>query len=137
MTLTRGGGTRTLLPQKGTPAVSTVDDEWFNVFVAGNPAPQGSTVARPIYKGRGAQRVFTGAVAQTESSKRTGPWRESVRVACLDDTGQPLRRFAAGTSVVAQLVFVMPRVSGLPKTRAVHHTKKPDIDKLTRAVFDA
>ncbi len=114
-----------------------MDDDWFNVFVAGKPAPQGSKHPRAIYKGKGAQREFTGKVAVEESSKQVGPWRESVRSACLDDTGRPLRRFNEGIAVVAQLLFVMPRVTSMPKTRAIHHIKKPDIDKLTRAIFDA
>jgi len=52
------------------------------ITVHGQPATQGSKHARPIYKGRGADKVFTGKVAQVESSKeKHTTWREAVKSA--------------------------------------------------------
>lgn len=49
------------------------------VHVLGTPAPQGSKVGRPIYRGRGTAKVFTGKVAQVESSALLPTWREAVK----------------------------------------------------------
>lgn len=109
------------------------------VFVPGKPAPQGSKMARPIYKGRGDAKEFTGKVAQVESSKPgLEAWRADVRAAFLTDGGQPRVRFEQGAPVSVRLTFVMPRPSGMPKRKPTPpHTKRPDGDKLLRAVFDA
>jgi endodeoxyribonuclease RusA len=55
----------------------------LTITVYGIPAPQGSKHGRPIYKGRGQGREFTGKVAQVESSKKVKPWREAVKWAAL------------------------------------------------------
>jgi crossover junction endodeoxyribonuclease RusA len=39
--------------------------------------------------------------------------------------------------VAVELEFVMPRPSATPKRRTPPAVKKPDVDKLIRAVFDA
>lgn len=110
--------------------------EPLTVFVPGLPAPQGSKRARPIYRGRGEAREFTGKVAQTESSKNVKPWRSDIRDRLTDDYGQPVARFDGPVAV--ELAFVVKRPIGTPKTRATPPaTKKPDLDKLVRAVFDA
>jgi crossover junction endodeoxyribonuclease RusA len=108
------------------------------IFVPGRPAPQGSKMARPIYKGRGAAKQFTGKVAQVESSKPgLETWRADVRAAFLY-CGNPIVRFADGQPVSVRLTFVMPRPSGMPKRKPTPpHTKRPDVDKLLRAVLDA
>jgi crossover junction endodeoxyribonuclease RusA len=96
----------------------------LTVFVSGKPAPQGSK-----------RHVGNGVLV--ESSKAVKPWRQDVREGCLVD-GQPRVHFPQGVGVVVTLTFVMPRPSGLPKTKPTPaHTKRPDVDKLTRAVFDA
>lgn len=107
------------------------------VFVPGHPAPQGSKHGRPIYRGRGAAREFTGKVAQVESSKAVKPWREDVRAALLDETGQPCHRFADEDPLTIRLEFVMPRPVSTPKRRTPPAIRKPDIDKLARACLDA
>lgn len=108
------------------------------VFVPGKPAPQGSKMARPIYKGRGEAKEFTGKVAQVESSKPgLEAWRADVRAAFVVD-GQPRIRFAKGEPVSMRLTFVMPRPVGMSKRKPTPpHTKRPDVDKLLRAVLDA
>lgn len=108
------------------------------VYVPGRPAPQGSKMARPIYKGRGDAKEFTGKVAQVESSKPgLEAWRADIRAAFTVE-GQPRLRFAAGEPVSVRLTFVMPRPVSMPKRLATPpHTKRPDVDKLLRAVMDA
>lgn len=94
----------------------------LSVFVAGHPAPQGS-------------KRHVGGGVMVESSKRVTPWRSDVRSALLDERGQPKAYF--DDAVAVHLTFVMPRPVSAPKRRTPPAVKKPDLDKLTRAVFDA
>lgn len=94
----------------------------LSVFIPGNPAPQGSK----RHVGRGVM---------VESSKAVKPWRSDIRSACLDGDGQPLAYFDGPVTV--RLDFVMRRPSSTPKKRTPPAIKKPDIDKLARAVLDA
>lgn len=94
----------------------------FAIFIPGNPAPQGS-------------KRHLGNGVMVESSKRVKPWRSDIRSALLDDGGQPRARFAGPVRV--DLEFVLPRPKGAPKKRTPAADKRPDIDKLLRAVFDA
>lgn len=99
----------------------------LRVFVAGHPAPQGSkNILQP--PGRRASLV--------ESSKRVKPWREDVRAALLDEHGQPWRQFG-DAAVAVRLEFVMPRPTSTPKRRTPPAIRKPDVDKLARALLDA
>lgn len=100
-------------------------DAALRVFVAGRPAPQGSK----RYLGqRGGKAVAV------ESSKALPAWRADVRDAVekLVDGRPP----TTGPVLVA-LVFVMPRPASTPKSRTPPAVKRPDLDKLTRAVLDA
>lgn len=99
----------------------------LSVFVAGKPAPQGSK--------RGIQHKTTGKVVLIESSKAVKPWREDVRAALLDEHGQPHVRIEG--AVVVHLAFVMPRPVSTPKRSTPPAMRKPDLDKLIRAVLDA
>jgi Holliday junction resolvase RusA-like endonuclease len=97
----------------------------FVLFVEGRPAPQGSK--DPLPNGH-----------MKESSKWLPKWRETIRQACLGDDNQPRAHYPQGVAVACYLVFVMPRVQRLPKTGPPpEHTGTPDVDKLTRAVYDA
>lgn len=108
----------------------------FQVTVRGRPAPQGSKNARPIYKGRGAARAFTGKVAQVEVSPRVKDWRADVKDAAekvIAETGhQP---FAGPVRV--QMVFTVPKPQSAPKRRRTWPCKMPDLSKLCRAAEDA
>jgi crossover junction endodeoxyribonuclease RusA len=53
----------------------------------------------------------------------------------LDETGAPLERFDGPVRV--HLQFVMPRPKSTPKRSTPPAVKKPDLDKLQRAMFDA
>lgn len=94
----------------------------IDIFIPGKPAPQGSK--RHVGHGR-----------MVESSKAVGPWRESIRWALASAP-----RFPEGTPVRADLLFIMPRPGSTPrrgprsKPPAI---RKPDLDKLVRAVLDA
>ena len=93
----------------------------------GVPAPKGSTKA--FYRPGMRFPVVT------EDCKRTRPWAAIVKDAArqaLNGDGIP---FAAGP-VLVSIRFHMPRPKSLPK-RITMHTKKPDLDKLVRAVKDA
>ena len=89
--------------------------------VPGQPSPQGSK--RHVGNGR-----------MIESSKALGPWRERVALAAHNAmTGAPMW---VGVPVRVHVTFVMRRpVSARKSTPAA--IKRPDLDKLVRAVFDA
>jgi len=93
----------------------------LDLFVAGKPAPQGS-------------KRHVGGGTMVESSKAVGDWRSVVAwTAANAYSGEPLTG-----AVVLAVEFVMPRPKSLPKTRPTPpHTKRPDVDKLLRAVGDA
>lgn len=95
----------------------------IRVFVPGQPAPQGSK----RHVGRGIM---------VESCKQVKPWRSDIRSHLLDDQGQPLCAFG-GDPVHVSLEFVMRRPKSAPKRTTPPAVKKPDLDKLARAVFDA
>ena len=89
------------------------------VFVPGVPAPQGSK--RHVGNGR-----------MIESSAAVGPWRERVALVAHNAMGG-LAPMTGPVTVV--LTFWLPR----PKSAkaGAQATKRPDLDKLVRAVLDA
>jgi crossover junction endodeoxyribonuclease RusA len=94
--------------------------------VPGTPAPQGSK--RHVGNGR-----------LIESSQHLGTWRQRIAYTALSARQHqpPSARFDKTAAVVARIEFVMPRPQSTPKTRTPAATKRPDIDKLARAVLDA
>lgn len=101
----------------------------IRVFVPGKPAPQGSKKA--------IHHKQSGKIVTMESSKAVRPWRQDIRhmlLAELEASGQtgPLEG-----AVSVCLNFVMPRPASTPKRRTPPAIKRPDIDKLCRAVLDA
>lgn len=100
------------------------------VFVPGRPVPQGS-------------KRHVGNGVMIESAKDLKPWRESIRASLLtvwrertlDGRVTLLPQLQGGVRVA--LVFVMPRPVSTPKRRTPQAIKKPDTDKLARAVLDA
>jgi crossover junction endodeoxyribonuclease RusA len=93
--------------------------------VDGIPAPKGSTKAF----------VVRGRAIVTEDNARTRPWAALVRDAAHESAGATIV-FPRGTPVRLRVIFTLPRPVSLPK-RITTHTRKPDLDKLTRAVKDA
>lgn len=94
-------------------------------FVPGAPAPQGSK--RHVGNGR-----------MVESSAACGPWRERVALAAHDHlTRQIDLPGMTSDAVTVRLDFVLPRPKSAPKRRTPAAVKRPDVDKLARAVLDA
>lgn len=91
----------------------------IELFVPGKPAPQGS-------------KRHVGHGILIESSKAVKPWRIEVmwaaRAACPTPLDGP---------VAVELEFVMPRPKSAPKRSTPPAIKRPDIDKLARAILDA
>jgi crossover junction endodeoxyribonuclease RusA len=99
--------------------------------VDGIPAPKGSTKAM--------RHRTTGRVIVTETNPHTRPWAALVRDAAwqvLPRAALPLLPFPTGIAVHLGVTFILPRPVSLPK-KVRAHTKKPDLDKLVRAVKDA
>lgn len=97
----------------------------LDVFVPGRPAPQGSK----RYLGRSGGKGIT-----VESSKAVAPWRADIRehVAARAETES-----VTDGPITLRLQFVMPRPASAPKRRTPDAVKRPDLDKLARAVLDA
>ncbi|AVP71266.1 RusA family crossover junction endodeoxyribonuclease [Prescottella equi] len=91
-------------------------------FVPSRPAPQGSKSFKGMRKGK---------PVLAESSKGVKPFRAAIaKVAALHSAPLP-------GPVSVTLRFVMPRPQATPKTRPTPPAvKRPDLDKLTRAVLD-
>lgn len=126
-----GVGSINFMNQGVPPGCEPAGPGALSVWVAGKPAPQGSK--------RGYARRGQGGklhVSIVEQVKAVAPWRADVRAA-LEDHGRdnPLGPLAG--PVVVKLVFVMPRPASTPKKRTPAAVKRPDLDKLVRAVFDA
>lgn len=97
----------------------------LKVFVPGHPSVKGNLVG---YKMGNRVRL----VERSGETQRA--WSAMVR----DRADQA--RWRAGPhpgAVSCAIDFVLPRRKSAPKTRTDPHTRKPDVDKLARAVLDA
>lgn len=90
------------------------------VWVPGIPAPQGSK--RHIGGGR-----------MVESSKQLRPWRRAVDAALRAGYDGP----TLDGPVIVRLAFWLPRPASEPRTRRTLPVRRPDLDKLARAVLDS
>ena len=97
-----------------------------SIVVLGTPVPQGS--ARAFVRGKHA--------VVTHDNAKTMPWRDSVRAHARKVVG-PEIEYPRPKAVHLSVQFVMPRRASAPKRSTPPHTRKPDIDKLCRAVADA
>lgn len=95
--------------------------------VAGLPVAQGSMSAFV----RGGRAIVT-----DQKGPKLKPWREAVRSTAVETVG-PWQPITGPVRVV--LLFALPKPSSAPKRRRTWPTGKRsgDLDKLTRAVFDA
>jgi Holliday junction resolvase RusA-like endonuclease len=119
----------------------------LRITVYGTPAPQGSKNARAIYRGRGAERQFTGHVAVSESSKKVKPWRQNVATAARNAMGAAGRWEQYDEPVEVSLVLLFERPKYHFGTGRNAHILKPDaptyvpvypdLDKLVRSTLDA
>lgn len=88
-------------------------------FVHGKPETQGSTRAFIV----GGRPVITSA------NKNLRDWRTIVQLAAMEHAHM------IDGPVEIVLHFYLPKPTSLPK-RVTHHTKRPDADKLARAILD-
>lgn len=95
------------------------------LHVPGSPAPQGSKSFKGFRNGRGIL---------VESSAAVGPWRE--RIALAAHNAMVGRTLMTGPIDITML-FVLPRPKSAPKRTTPPAVKRPDLDKLARAVLDA
>jgi len=97
----------------------------FTVY--GRPEPQGSTKA---FIPKGWKRAII-----TSDNRKLKPWRQELTRAAIDaNIGNEI--IERNTPVCVRMDFYLARPQSLAK-RFERPTKKPDIDKLTRAVFDS
>lgn len=100
----------------------------FRVF--GIPKPQGSK--------RAFHHRSTGRIVLTEAAGvPLKDWRSEVKqTAAVEMVGKPVISQPTGIGLVVE--FILPRPVSLPKTKTTPlAVKKPDLDKLIRAVCDA
>ena len=97
------------------------------LFIPGTPIPQGSTKAFMPKGGR--------FPVVTSDNPKTKPWRADVAGHVRGAIGPGIVYPDGPVSVGC--VFVMPRRAAEPKRVTPPHTRKPDLDKLLRAVLDA
>lgn len=111
--------------------------EWMgpvlDVVVNGDPAPQGSKSFKGLAK--------NGRAIMAESSRRVKPWRDRVQDVIEDEirglSGRFPGMFPLTGPVALDLTFTMRKPARAPKKRRIFPTKRPDVDKLLRAVLDA
>ena len=63
------------------------------------------------------------------------PWHTLVQFAAMERRARGEICLSGPTRVVME--FRMPRVSGLPKSREIPHTKKPDLDNTAKGTLDS
>ena len=90
-------------------------------FAHGLPVPQGSTRAF----------VVKGRPVITSTAKGLAAWRRLIA-----DAAQAHARMHEG-AVVLGVDFYLPRPKSAPKRKPIHASKRPDIDKLLRAILDS
>lgn len=98
----------------------------IDVFIPGDPKTQGSIKAINHRSTGRAVAMATNTAAQRE-------WRAYVR----DLVVQAWNRGPHDAPFAVDVEFVMPRRSGAPKSYTPEHTRRPDLDKLQRAIGDA
>lgn len=104
-----------------THAIQT--DALISFHVRGLPVPQGSTRAWVVH----------GKPIITSSAKGLSTWRRLV--ADVAQNYAPAEPWEGPVGI--ELHFGLPKPKSAPKRRRVWPDKRPDLDKLTRAVLDA
>lgn len=107
----------------------------MKIVVYGLPAPQGSKSFMGTFKGKDG-RVHA---KMAEASAKVKPWRDDVKAAA--EAVIELRNLAPWEPLDCPLVlcvtFTLPDPKSLPKRRASHPAKVPDLSKLIRSTEDA
>jgi len=99
-------------------------------FVRGVPVPQGSKRGFVVDGPAGPRAVVV------DANSKTRPWRADIHAAVTAQVGSAVL-YPEDVPVALDLLFVMPRRAAEPKRRVTPHVRKPDLDKLARAVLDA
>ena len=98
----------------------------ITIKVYGIPAPQGSK--------RYVGRSKSGRGILVESSKKVAPWRLAVKAAAL---AVMQGRDPLDGSLIASMVFTLPKPKSAPKRRQIAPDRTPDLSKLIRCTEDA
>ena len=98
-------------------------------FVPGVPIPKGSTKAFPFRRKNGQL-----GVAVTAANDKTKPWQQAIAKVAKKELSWNGEVWTGPVRMSA--FFYLPRPKSLKKS-IVYHLKKPDLDKLARAVGDA
>jgi len=96
------------------------------VFVPGEVQPKGSTKSFA---------TKTGKIVTTDDNPDTKPW-QAVVASFVRQVAGPIIVYPEGP-VRLDLSFVMKRRVAEPKRVTPPHTRKPDLDKLVRAILDS
>jgi Holliday junction resolvase RusA-like endonuclease len=109
---------------------SAENPDFMTFFVTGEPQPQGSTKSFYI------KRI--NSVVTTHGNKDTKAWQERIAIAAGQANTSRAIVFYSGDSkfgykVECEFIFTKPKSA--PKKRTLN-TKRPDLDKLVRAVLD-
>lgn len=100
-----------------------MSDEVISFRVRGLPKPQGSTRAWVVH----------GKPIITSSTKGLGQWRRLIA----DQAQRHAPKELWTGPIGIRLLFLLPRPKSEPKTRRTWPDRRPDLDKLCRAAFDA
>lgn len=108
----------------------------FEVFGVAIPKGSGKSFGFVLKDDRGQPVMKNGKplirTATTHDNPKTKGWQQLVA-----EAAQPCAREGIFTgAIVMTVTFRLPRPQSLPK-KHVHHTKKPDLDKLVRSTNDA
>ena len=95
-------------------------------FVPGIPVPKGSRKSFICKQ--------TGVIRNKDANDNTKPWQLAIAWATREAMSG---RDPMQGAVKVTAVFHMPKPKSYPKRREIAHKKKPDLDKLQRALFDA
>jgi Holliday junction resolvase RusA-like endonuclease len=96
--------------------------------VVGVPQPKGSMKA---FQARGMKCPIV-----TESNRNVRSWSQLVAAAASHRMSADHEAQLMLGALAVRLVFALPRPKAI-KARPVPHIRKPDLDKLTRAILDA
>jgi Holliday junction resolvase RusA-like endonuclease len=117
---------------------------FLDVLVYGVPKPQGSKrswayvpkdVMDAAVAARDPRMVRPKAALAEDNPVSVTTWRETVRATVLMALPRPW--VPVDGPVRVDLVFCMPKPGSAPVRRRTWPHRKPDLDKLTRAVFDS
>lgn len=104
-----------------------------SVFVSGTPASKGSKSYKGMFRSKKTGRKVP--ILVESAGDKLADWRDDVRCA-LAPGGQPIKALG-DAPIIASLHFVLYRPKSTSKKKTPAAIKKPDIDKLERAILDA